>query len=498
MNDELIPGATLEGLQKALRGMNALAEVPGYAKATFNQPGGGGTTGLQAYDLEPGAKLLYPRLTPLRNMIPRVSGAGGIQANWRAIVGVNTTNISSGVSEGNRNAVINAPTQDYLAAYRGLGYESNASFEAQYAGETFENVRARAAQAGLNALMLDEEFVLLHGNGTVALGTTGAPSLSASASGGTLATMTLSVIAVGLTPDGYRQSSVAGGVKQSFVRTNADASTDTVNQGTAQKSTNTTVSVTGATGSATATVTAQRGAAAYAWYWGVAGSETLGAITTVPKLVITATATGTQLASALTATDNSVNGLVFSGLLYIALTSGSGSYWGDLGGAPLTSDGTSGINEFNVALKDRWDNYRFGPDTIWVSAGQAKDITAKVLSNAATSAMRFSVDVTKQGMIAGGSLVTTYLNPYGMDGPTTLDIRVHPNLTPGTVLMTSSRVPYKDANIDNVFQVRTRQEYYQIEWPLRSRKYEYGVYVDQVLQHYYPPSMVVLTGIGAG
>ena len=38
-------------------------------------------------------------------------------------------------------------------------------------------------------------------------------------------------------------------------------------------------------------------------------------------------------------------------------------------------------------------------------------------------------------------------------------------------------------------QIRTRQDYYQIEWPLRTRKYEYGVYADEVLQHYFPPSM---------
>jgi len=36
-------------------------------------------SGLTYYDLELGAKFLYPVLTPLRNMIPRVSGKGGIQ-----------------------------------------------------------------------------------------------------------------------------------------------------------------------------------------------------------------------------------------------------------------------------------------------------------------------------------------------------------------------------------------------------------------------------------
>ncbi|MBS5905432.1 MAG: hypothetical protein KIC89_22530 [Acetobacteraceae bacterium] len=39
---------------------------------------------------------------------------------------------------------------------------------------------------------------------------------------------------------------------------------------------------------------------------------------------------------------------------------------------------------------------------------------------------------------------------------------------------------------------------YQLEWPLRSRRYEYGVYIDQVLQVYLPPSNAVLTNIARG
>ena len=53
-------------------------------KSTFAQ-GTSPTSGLTFYDLELGAKSLYPVLTPLRNAIPRVSGKGGIQAAWRAI-----------------------------------------------------------------------------------------------------------------------------------------------------------------------------------------------------------------------------------------------------------------------------------------------------------------------------------------------------------------------------------------------------------------------------
>ena len=43
-----------------------------------------------------------------------------------------------------------------------------------------------------------------------------------------------------------------------------------------------------------------------------------------------------------------------------------------------------------------------------------------------------------------------------------------------------------------------RQDYYSLEWPLKTRKYEYGVYADGVLQHFAPFSMGIITNIGNG
>jgi hypothetical protein len=496
----IVSGKSLSDLHTALLKAGNLSDIPGYAKAatgTFVESSSA-VSGLTAYDLEGPAKLLYPVLTPLRNKLARTSGKGGLQAAWRAIVGINTTHQSSGVSEGNRGVVVNAPTQDYLAAYRGLGFESSATFEAQYAAEGFDDVRARAATAGLHSLMIDEEQVTLGGNGSLQLGTTPTPSLNASTTGGTLATQTLSVICVSMTLAGYQAASVAAGLTQTINRTNADSSVDTINMGYGQKSVNATVAVTGATGSVTAIETPVRGAMAYAWYWGPAGSELLGAITTVPTVVITALATGTQTAASLAAADYSVNGLVYSGLITLALTPGSNAYWKDLGGALLQSDGSGGEVAINAMLKDRWDNYRLSPDTIWCSSQEIGNLTNRILTNASGSGMLRIVTDMKDGLVMGGTVATEYRNRYGLNGPTSLTIRQHPNLPPGTILITSDTVPYQNSNIGNVMQMRLRQDYYQIEWPRRSRKYEYGIYMDGVLQHYFPPAMAVITGIGNG
>ena len=115
------------------------------------------------YDLELGAKFVYPVLTPLRNAIPRVSGRGGLAANWRSVTAINTQNMRFGVSAANRGGVLAVATQDYSAAYKGIGVETSVDFEAQYAGQGFDDVRAVAAKTGLESLMLGEEAMILGG-----------------------------------------------------------------------------------------------------------------------------------------------------------------------------------------------------------------------------------------------------------------------------------------------------------------------------------------------
>ena len=95
-------------------------------------------------------------------------------------------------------------------------------------------------------------------------------------------------------------------------------------------------------------------------------------------------------------------------------------------------------------------------------------------------------------------MARSYLNKFSMAGAKDIEIKIHPNMPAGTILMTSRTLPYPMSNVGSVMQVRTRQDYYQIEWPLRARRYESGVYADEVLQHYFPPSMAVISNIAAG
>ena len=64
---------------------------------------------------------------------------------------------------------------------------------------------------------------------------------------------------------------------------------------------------------------------------------------------------------------------MFDGLLYQAFKSGSNAYVQYLAtgtgiGSTLTGAGAGGVVEIDAALKNRWDNYRLSPDTMWVGA----------------------------------------------------------------------------------------------------------------------------------
>jgi hypothetical protein len=206
---------------------------------------------------------------------------------------------------------------------------------------------------------------------------------------------------------------------------------------------------------------------------------------------------------ALGATNNSTNTLAFDGLLTIASSSTLNSYQATMAtgtagtGTPLTSDGAGGITEIDTALKHFWDSYRLSPDTLWVNSQEMNNIGKKILAGASNAAQRFVFNAD-QGMVGGGIMVRSYLNKFGMDGAQELKIRLHPNMPAGTMLFTTNRLPYPLSNVTNVMQMRMRRDYYQIEWPLVTRKYQYGIYEDCVLQHFFPPSMGIITNIANG
>jgi hypothetical protein len=470
-------------------------------------------TGLVWYDLQPYAKLLFPVITPLRNEIPRTQGNGGTSTHWKSITAININNVSIGLGEGQRGGTVTTQEVDVLATYKTIGLDDSVTFQADWAAKNFDDVKRLAVDNLLKALMIGEEKMLVGANSSLQLGTTPTPTIADITTGGTLlANTAYSVIGVALAFDGFTNGSVAGGIQAAITRTNTDGSSITYGGGSAQKSAAaavTTANDASNTHCVSGTIAAVRGAVGYAWFWGSAGNEVLGAITSINSIKITANATGTQTAASLPSSDNSTNAYLADGLITQIETAGSNSYYGVMPtgtpgtGSTLTSDGAGGIVEIDTALKAFWDNFKLSPQVILVNAQELKNISTKTIAAGGTPLFRFVIDAGNvnnpaQLSATAGQVVGNYLNKYTMSGGALVQVLLHPNVPAGTMIFYSRMLPYPLSNVANLLEVRYRQDYRQIEWPIVKPQYEYSILADEVLVNYFPPAFGVLTNIANG
>lgn len=490
-------------------------------------------TNLLWYDLSPVVQMLYPYagLTPLIGRLPRREADGGNAYHWKRITGININNVSSGVSEGNRGARIAIAEQDMMARFKTLGLESSVTFEARLGAKGLRpEALGISVQSALRSLRIDEEKILINGNASMPLGTTPTPTLVAGAVSGQTGTFSgaIYVACVALTGMGYvnyqaySSTTGIGGVPGQQTKVNADGSTDTYGGGSAAPSAVATVTPTG-TQCVTATVTAVNGAMAYAWYVGSSNSASamyLAGITPSNQAIFTAVPASTnQPLSALyvagSPQDNSTNILVPDGIIpqimgaimgpdpgrlmatnpYLpsgvsVSTGGAIVYTMSNGNTGLTINGSS-INEIDAVLKAGYEQYKIGYDRILISGADMIDTFGAMLnSSAASNTFRILFDADQvNGRIVAGRKVTSYMNKFFNN---TLDVEVHPYLPPGTIVLWSDRIPYELSNVANIMEARVRQDYYQIQWPWKTRRYEYGVYVDEVFAMYYSPAFAVI------
>ncbi len=112
----------------------------------------------------------------------------------------------------------------------------------------------------------------------------------------------------------------------------------------------------------------------------------------------------------------------------------------------------------------------------------------------------YRIEQGPEGLLSAtaGATVAYYLNRYAMSGGARVSIRLHPNMPPGSIMFQSTGVPYPLSNVPNIVQKKLRREYYQVEWPITTRSYEYGVYFDGLLQCYFPPAFGLICGINDG
>jgi len=489
-------------------------------------------TNLLWYDLRPIVQILYPyrELIPRISRLPRVSADGGNAFHWKRVVGVNVNGASSGVSEGNRGARIAISEQDLTAAFKTLGYESSVTFEARLGARNLSpEALGISVQSALRSLMIDEEKILINGNASLPLGTTPTPTLVAGTVAGltgTFASGTVYVVCVALTGMGYLgytpYNSVTnmGGIIGQVTKVNADGSSDTYGGGSAQPSAETSVATSGSQ-CVTATVSLVPGAFAYAWFVGSAtGAEYLAGLTPSNQAIFTKYPANTaqpigNLKVGASYADNSVDQLIPDGVLAqvfgqitgpspgqlmstnpllpsgVSFTSGGSIIYSmAAGNTGLTIDGSNFL-EIDAVLRAAYDQYKIGFDRILISATDVLDTFGAMLGQASTAngfRIWFDADV-ETGRIVAGRRVTSYLNKFFNN---TLDVEVHPYVPPGCILFWSDRSPYELSGVANLLEAKVRQDYYQIQWPWRSRRYEYGVYVDEVFPIYFTPAFAAI------
>lgn len=467
-------------------------------------------TGLINYDLQRPAKNLYPVNTPIRNRLPRVAGDGDKATHWKSVYAIGSSGYAGSpyVSQGNRAGLMTVSAADQMATYSTIGQEINLTYEAWSAAQGFEDEKARNAIRVLQQMMLSEETVLVGGNYNYPVAAPSAPTAAGANTGGTIGAGTYLVAAVSLTYEGYRNwiasgASIVTGIPTQKTVTDPVGGTSVINGGTSNKSSNSSGVVISGTGVITASVDPVNGAVAYAWFVGTSGNQKLEAVTLLPSLSLTALAGTGQAASAITAdhsyNDNTLSGCTVSGvagLLYAAyksstLSSPSAEY---LPGAyvkhlntVLHASGRGTVTEIDDMLESMWNNYQVSPTVIYVNAAQLKDITTLCLDNSSGPLLAYFTDPKTgyAGMVAGG-VVGWYYNPFAMNGGVKIPVMIHPTLTPGVIFCWCEDLPvqYQSPEVPNVAEVHCRRDYYEIDWPPRTRLYEMGVYSEETLAVY--------------
>ena len=465
-------------------------------------------TGLTYYDLRGPALNLFPTYTPLRNAIPRNSRANpGDALHYKTILATTGSGFPfmGWVPEGHRSASMSYTANPVTLPYATLGEEDSLTDEAKWAAQGFEDENALVQLRLLLKMFVKEEAAILGGNATMTLSAPGTITSTATGTAYTLPALTYSIYCVALTQEGYRNSSVANGVATAMTIVGNDGSSYVLNGGSSAPSAQKTQGIT--LGQLlTVSVSPIRGAVAYAWFVGAAGSETLQSITTTAQATFGAPlGTGAQAITAVVGDHSSNPNVAFDGLLTTAFKAGNNAYYNALAnGSTLTASGKGSVVEIDNMLLSMWNNYLLSPTVIYVNAQQLGDITTKVLSNSTSPLLRYNVAADQDGMVeyklTAGGVIAYYFNPYAADGGTKIPVKIHPNLAPGTIIAWCEKLPpqYVSNETPTVAEMMLRQDYMNEVWPRTNRVQYYGIYESAALAVYAPFAMGCISNITAG
>jgi hypothetical protein len=476
-NKSLTPDAA-SGLQNALAAQR-LAMQDIQKDITLTSPL---STSFAAFDLEAPAKMLTPRPTPLRNRIPRKkgvgtshrqkqilgytgTGTGGVGNTWPGITQDTTTTF--GAINYERGPKIAYAAQDLILPYNSYSLSDSVTFDANFSGLGYQDLRQLSSTSTLYATMLMEERMMLMARGTASgySGALAAPTFTVAspvaASGQTALAATNYFINVtadaGISGNGFGES-ILGTESASTAVASGDVLTITVS-----------TPVVGALGY-NIYVGTTTGAANLKYQGTLKGTGTFtiqGAGTqglTGNNAAFTTTGAAASRASA----DTSAYATGYDGILATVLGPNSG--FNNAINSTFSTSNPGG--EFQTAFAAMYQNVKADPDVVLLNGNDRKQLSDAIKSGSNAN-YRLVINNPGEDGTTYGSVVTGLQNE--VTGKS-VDLMVHPWLNQGVAPILSFTLPIPDTEVSDVWANFLVQDYMGIQWPVTQFSYDFSTY----------------------
>ena len=462
------------------------------------------STSFAAFDLEAPAKLLTPRPTPLRNRIPRKKGVGtshrvkrilgytgtgtGGQGNiWPGITETTQNNFAPGSANAfwlERGPQISYTADDLVLPYNSYSLSDQVSFDANFSGMGYEDLRQLSSTSTLYATMLMEERMMLYARGTASgySGALAAPatvtltSPVASGSQTALAAATYFVYVTanaGVSGNGFGESIV------SSVQSTAVASGDVLaiswTPVVGAIGYNIYVGTTTGTANCTFQGVAQGTSAV------IQGAGTIGLLGN--NFALTTTGAAASRANA----DTSAYATGYDGIIPTVTGANSGA-----NNIINTTFSTSNPGvEYQNVFYTLYNNVKGDPDEILINGADRKQLSDSI-KNGSTANYRLNLTQTETGDYVGGATIGALNNEItGKMVPLT----VHPWLQQGISPVLSYTLPIPDTEVSDVWAAINVQDYMGIQWPVVQFSYDFSTYFRGTFFCYAPAWNGAVSGI---
>ena len=421
-------------------------------------------TSFAAFDLEAPSKLLTPRPTPLRNRIPRKkgigtshrvkrilgytgTGTGGVGNTWPGIT-ESTTNTFGDINY-QRGPQISYAADDLVLPYNSYSLSDAVSFDANFSGLGYQDLRQLSSTSTLYATMLMEERMMLMARGTASgySGALAAPSVTSTspAAGAGQTAIAADTYYIYVTADAGISGSGFGESIVSSVDNETTASGDVLRI--------TWAPVVGALGyniyvgttTGTANCTYQGTAQGTVAFINGAGATGLAA----NNFALTTTGAAASRADA----DTSAYATGYDGILPTVLGPNTG-YNNAINAAFSTSN--PGV-EFQTVFANMYQNVKADPDLVLLNGNDRKQLSDAIKSGSNAN-YRLVINQPGEGGTTYGSIVTGLQNEVTGKA---VDLMVHPWLNSGVAPVLSFTLPIPDTQR---FLMYGRTSWFRITW----------------------------------